>query len=194
MLFRSRGWLGIFFSIILMSVAFTIQKISIVFFLQCLVIVGGSYFLHEFLHRVISDDEGIDTKCEFWPIGAILTVVSAILSGGTAVLAIPTVVKIKGKEESRWMKEKVEISAREIGLASISGPLSNLLLALGFLALYNLFGLPVLRLGALINTWIALANLIPLPPIDGAKIMSWDRWAWFLSASAGLAGLLALIV
>lgn len=194
MLFERKELASLVLSIGVISTAFTFQKLSLIFFLKCFFIVGSSYFLHEVLHAAISRREGIHSKCRIWPLGVILTVLSGLVSKGAAVLALPTVIKIKEIETARWSREKVEFSAREVGLASVSGPLSNLILATAFLALFETFWLPILRLGILINLWIALANLIPTPPIDGAKIMSWDRRVWLLLVFAGLSGILGLLV
>jgi len=78
---------------------------------------------------------------------------------------------------------------RDIGLVGIAGPGSNFLIALllgmivrffgqeGFLVNLSTF----LSLIVLVNIWLALFNLIPLPPLDGSKILmglspfSWQR-------------------
>jgi Zn-dependent protease len=36
----------------------------------------------------------------------------------------------------------------------------------------------VFFIGALVNTWLAIFNLIPLGPLDGAKIFNWDKSVW----------------
>jgi Zn-dependent protease len=39
-------------------------------------------------------------------------------------------------------------------------------------------------LGARINTWLALFNLIPFGPLDGAKILKWSKGIWLVSIAA----------
>lgn len=194
MLFERKEWLSLIVSVIIISLAFTLQTVSVVFFLQALGIVAVAYTVRESLRIVMSRREGVDAKFEIWPVGLLVTIVSCILSGGIAVLTLPSSVKIKGEDSKRWMKDKSEISVREIGLASISGPLANLLLATLFLALFQFSGLQFFRLGALINFWISFSNLLPIPPVDGAKVMSWDRWMWVLSITPALLGLIGLLV
>jgi len=46
-------------------------------------------------------------------------------------------------------------------------------------------------LGAQINTWLAVFNLIPFGPLDGAKIIGWSKGAWLIALAAGI-GLFAL--
>jgi Zn-dependent protease len=46
-------------------------------------------------------------------------------------------------------------------------------------------------LGARINIWLALFNLIPFGPLDGAKILKWNKGIWLITiAIAG--GLFAI--
>lgn len=68
---------------------------------------------------------------------------------------------------------------RDTGLVGIAGPASNLAIvlviglivrfagSLAFLALLS----PFLKLIIMINIWLALFNLIPVPPLDGSKVL-----------------------
>ena len=72
---------------------------------------------------------------------------------------------------------------RGMALTALAGPVSNLLIAVVFLFLYGLCCLPLggsaageyllqmLRLTAVISLGLALFNLIPLPPLDGSKVL-----------------------
>jgi len=57
-----------------------------------------------------------------------------------------------------------------------------------FLALDAIQPFLLFTLGAYINTWLALFNLIPFGPLDGAKIFRWNKGLW-LVAIAGAGGL-----
>ena len=62
-------------------------------------------------------------------------------------------------------------------LTGAAGPLSNIILSLLFSLLFRVSGSfsllsRVLALGCLINLFLAIFNLIPVPPLDGSRIIS----------------------
>ncbi len=64
---------------------------------------------------------------------------------------------------------------RDAALISLAGPASNLILASLLSLVAKLFGLPLLALIAtpliIMNVNLAIFNLLPVPPLDGAKIL-----------------------
>jgi Zn-dependent protease len=77
----------------------------------------------------------------------------------------------------------------DYGKISIVGPLTNIGLSIVYLIINNSFSNSSIKLlasvGIVINSSLALFNLIPFGVFDGAKIMKWNRVAWaaaFLSA------------
>ncbi len=101
---------------------------------------------------------------------------------------------------------------RGLMLVALAGPCTNFLLALGFAALLKLtlvmlppaewlhssaciFAISTLQAGIIINLSLGIFNLLPLPPLDGSKVIS-----YFLPPQAAYAylsfryGLVVLIV
>jgi Zn-dependent protease len=54
---------------------------------------------------------------------------------------------------------------------ALAGPLTNILLVLIFTFLYKIFPSNIFLFGLKINLILAFFNLIPIPPLDGSKIL-----------------------
>jgi len=74
---------------------------------------------------------------------------------------------------------------KEEGLISAAGPVANIILAGLFFLLaagtansdiWSLVG----KFGFQVNLWLAAFNLIPFPPLDGVKILRWNKVVWFV--------------
>ena len=72
------------------------------------------------------------------------------------------------------------VSREKNGVISLAGPLTNLALALIFLAIG--FAMPGLRqlgiMGAYVNTFLGAFNMLPFGPLDGKKVADWSQSAW----------------
>ncbi len=101
---------------------------------------------------------------------------------------------------------------RDMALVSLAGPASNFLLAILFvipikLGITNDISYPVLVTGIVINLVLGVFNLIPIPPLDGSKIVAsflptaWvyklfsiERWGFVLVLVFLYTGLLSYIL
>ncbi len=82
---------------------------------------------------------------------------------------------------------------RDMAVVAAAGPLVNLVMAIGWALLIragNLLGETGLALvymgvaGIFINTVLMVLNLLPLPPLDGGRVLTGllpGRWAWYFS-------------
>lgn len=79
---------------------------------------------------------------------------------------------------------KLKAPLRDMMLVALAGPVSNLVLAVVFLfvnkALIWHFGMPpgdlapeVMSAACYVNMLLAIFNMIPVPPLDGSRVMAW---------------------
>ncbi len=194
MLSLKEEWRDLLISVIVVSGAFTIQNITLSFFIPCFSIVLLSYLAHEIAHEKTSDYEGMESKSELSGIGIIITLASGILTQGLAVLALPLITKTRNTETERWMMKADTENDRELGLISTSGSLVNLVIGTVFLGLYSFTGTWTFWLVSLINFWLGISNMTPIHPFDGGNTLMWSEWLWLTIMVAGSTGLLGLFI
>jgi Zn-dependent protease len=146
-----------------------------------LVTVGTGFVLHELAHKAVAQRYGLIAVYRAWGIGLALALGMAIMTLGSFIFAAPGAVYIGGRR----------LSLKEDGLISAAGPMTNIILGVLF-SFVALMPNPVLQVigsvGAGVNYFLAFFNLIPIPPIDGSKIIQWNIAVW--AVMIGLAGFL----
>ena len=150
------------------------------------VILTTSFFVHELAHKITAQRRGLWAEFRLTMWGAVLTLVFMVLPVAFKIIA-PGAVMISGSA-----------NMDDIGKISIAGPMTNIILASALLGasffVPSLFW--VFALGALLNSYIAVINLIPFGIFDGFKIFNWNKkiWALAFSASAALTAVSYILV
>ena len=149
--------------------------------LGAVIIFAAAFLLHELAHKFAARRLGYWAEFRLNQLGLIITIMSFFTR---FKLVAPGAVVIAGL-----------MYGDDYGKASLAGPVTNIAQALiftvvGFLTpTNNIVGL-LAHLGVIINSSIALFNLIPFGIFDGAKILRWDWRIWL--ATTATAGFLYL--
>ena len=137
-------------------------------------ILTTSFFVHEIAHKVTAQRRGLWAEFRLTLWGSLLTAVFMVLPVAFKIIS-PGAVMIAGPA-----------NMDEIGKISIAGPITNIVLSSVLLAaafIPNPISW-VFVVGALINGYIAVFNLIPIGILDGFKIFQWNKPVWALAFTA----------
>lgn len=160
-----KAWIAI-------SISFSVLLNSSFNFLTGFIIagitVGSGFLLHELAHKMLAQKY----RCfaEFRSFDFML-VLSIIMSFFGFIFVAPGAVMISGN-----------INKEKNGKISLVGPLTNLLLAIIFFFV-SFSAVEIIKVignyGFIINSWLAIFNLIPVWQFDGKKVYLWNKLIYF---------------
>lgn len=126
--------------------------------------VGLGFLVHELAHRYYARKFGKHAEFKANNTMLIIAIFSSLFG---FVLAAPGAVVISGF-----------VNRKEGGIIASAGPISNLAIGLVFLP-FVFTTQPLIRIiafyGLMINSLLALFNLIPFPGFDGNRVMEWSK-------------------
>lgn len=157
------------------AILFSGLSFNIVFVVSLLIsalTAGIGFLLHELMHKYVAQNYGL--FAEFRASYKMLWL-AIIFSFFGFIIAAPGAVFIQGK-----------ITKERNGKISLAGPMTNIVLSFLFLIPVLIFSFEgILELffsyGLLINSLLALFNLIPIMPFDGKKVYVWDKGVYIIS-------------
>jgi Zn-dependent protease len=140
------------------------------FFVSFLAVTLGFAF-HEIAHKLTAQHFGAISFFKAWIFGLVFSLFSSFLG---VLIAIPGATVVRG-----WLNKK------EDGIVSIAGPAWNVfiglvcvLLAIAFPKIEEVFVFV-----GFVNLWLAFFNMLPIPPLDGSKVLRWNK-AVYISSMA----------
>lgn len=135
------------------------------------------FIIHELAHKYVAQAYGLWAEFRVNTTGLLLTAISVI---SPIKFIAPGAVMIAGYTDKDRM-----------GRTAIAGPLVNIVITVALLILLPAFtyvGLyEAILVGASINAFLALFNLIPFAVFDGQKVYAWNRRYWAVMISISLA-------
>jgi Zn-dependent protease len=186
MRFSQREVKDLFLAWILLSIAFAVlftgaQNLLSEFFAVALGVsaltAGMGFLLHELAHKFVAQRYGL--FAEFVAYYKMIFLAIGLAFFGF-IFAAPGAVMIKGM-----------VTRERNGKISVAGPVTNIVLAVLFLApllLAEMSGIMwmIFSFGFRINALLAVFNMIPVMPFDGAKVIAWDKTVFYIVAGIGI--------
>lgn len=135
--------------------------------------VGTGFILHELAHKYVAIHFGAQAEYRAWSIGLLIALITSLFG---FVFAAPGATYVYGGNN---------IGTRENGIISLAGPLTNIIIAILFFIpmmafAHNYIG-QILSGVVFINLFLALFNLLPIPPLDGSKVFNWNKIVWAIA-------------
>jgi len=155
---------------------------SFLMILSSLIILFFSVVLHEVAHGLMAERHGDPTARMMGRIT--LNPMAHIDLVGTIFLPVMTLIISGGRFIFGWAKpvpinpRNLNNPKRDMMWIAIAGPATNFGLALFLALIFRLLAQPntiaemILFYGVTINLVLAFMNLIPIPPLDGSRILS----------------------
>lgn len=167
-----KSWIAISFVFTIVN-GFTLESL-----LFSTVLVGTAFFIHELAHKFVAQKYGMIAYFQSFDKMLIFSVILSLLG---MILIAPGAVMIKS------FGDKIRT-----GRVAAAGPFSNIILALIFSGVYFFFRFQFFSYGILINSWLALFNMIPVFMFDGKKILNWNKKVYFTLLISSLVLLFSL--
>ena len=138
--------------------------------------VALGFLLHELAHRFFARRYKCHAEFRLWKMGLVLAVLFALVSNGAFVFAAPGAVVIFESIDV-WGNTK-PLGKKRYGIVSIAGPVTNVILAGIFFAANSFYPSEIFTFAMFVNVWLAIFNMLPIPPLDGSKVFAWDKRIW----------------
>lgn len=187
---RVYGSLSLMISILVISMAVGLKYLlswHLTSFLAVVLATTLAYIPHELMHIAVARRLGCLSTYTLDPVGLVLTLVSSALP---VKIIMPGYVIISAPYYDSFTRKKIE------AITASAGPLTNIAIGLGALFLQLLLAemfsyyviLLLLKVIVQLSAWIAFFNLLPIPPLDGNKIIAWNPLTWgaMFASSIGL--------
>jgi Zn-dependent protease len=142
-------------------------------------IIGFLAFIpHELMHKFFANKYHCHAQYEMWKTGLLIALALAVFTNGAFVFAAPGAVVIYTMYRSHAGIHNVQLTSKQNAIISAAGPATNMAIAALAFAAALYYPHPLLFTVVKINAFLAMFNLLPIPPLDGSKIIWYNIVAW----------------
>lgn len=164
-----------------------------------MIAIACGFIMHELMHKFDAQRYGYEAHFRMWAFGLVIAMITSLFG---FIYAAPGATYFEPDPNEAYTDPNG--FRRRYGTISFAGPKINMIFGAIFLGLFyftlfvamnlgaNLHTifplLIILAIPALINFYLCAFNLIPVMPLDGAKVFRWNKkvWATFFIISAAV--------
>jgi Zn-dependent protease len=163
----------LFIAVIMLSIAFSILfagglKLEILLlFPMMFLVVMLSFVVHELSHKYFAQKYNYLAEFKANKNFLFITVILSIFG---IIIAAPGAVYIHGT-----------YNIKKQGIIALSGPASNIIMAIIFLTLSLTINIGVFYYIYFINAILGLFNMLPIPIFDGFKVWNWNKTIYIIT-------------
>jgi len=163
-------------------------------FLLAVVICSISLFVHHAGQRLMALKLGVKAEQKIWWPGLIIALLLVIISFGKIKVYAASAVFISLIPHYRLGAHRYGLSVSTLGKVAMSGPIFNVFLATIaiFFEWTGVLPVSISNPFFLFNLYLAAWNLLPIPPLDGSRVVYYSRLVYVFLISS-VVGYIVLI-
>ena len=169
-------------------------KAGLLNFFNAILIVALSFLVHLSAQRVWALATGYRHEFQMWGIGLGVALVLSFITNGRAWLIIPGgfIVHHLAGHRLGWFRYGINYWA--IGLIAFVGPLASIAFAAVFKSIGGLVSNALIQKVIIFNVLYAVFSMLPVPPLDGAKVYFGSRMLYAFALPAIVVATILMIV
>ena len=161
-------------------------------FFNALLLCTLAVVVHISAQRLWCLATGYRLEWRMWGLGLILGLIVVFLSNGAIWVLLPggVIVHHLGGHRLGWFRYDINMFA--VALIALAGPLASITLAIFFKGISGVIASGLIQKAIALQVAIALYSKLPIPPLDGSRIMYGSRLLFAFSA-AGITAMAVLL-
>lgn len=135
-------------------------------------------YIHIWAQKLMAIKLGAVADYTFWKLGLFLGAIVTFLSNGFIPLFFTGALNCKGVPALRIGKFPPRFKQWDLGILSFAGPFANMLLVLLLKPFYIWTGLEILKYFIMVNLFVMIWSMLPLPLFHGVKVIEGGRTSY----------------
>lgn len=143
--------------------------------LGAILIVGVAFFGRTVLQKIVALGADYQAEYKMWSFGLLFALLLVFLTNGRLWFLIPGGIIIHYMPGHRIGWVRYGLNYFGVGVISLAGPIANIILAMIFRTLFEVFKIQLFQTAFFLNLIWAVWTILPIPPGDGSRMFFGSR-------------------